>query len=199
MRGKCWLWAATMLLLASLTGLAMAQGPCGDDDLNPCGPIPWRIPAFPILYSPTPYTPAPTPTPMEATYTPSPTNVPTITPTASPTFSDHGDEFDTFGTLAANQAAVQETLAAMQDQQYNDMSAATAAALVGEYAGTFAGYVKGLQLFNLRGTGGVIGFVLLAIGFALLVFVVTSIIPIVATFARWVMRVAQLVAEFLPF
>ena len=199
MRAKRWIVAAAVILLAGLAGLAGAQGPCGDDPLNPCGAIPWRIPAYPILYSPTPYTPQPTPTPMEATYTPSSTNTPTVTPTPSPTIAYHGDDHDTFGTLAADQVAVQETLAAMQDQQINNMGAATAAALVGEYAGTFAGYMRGLQLFNIKGTGGVLGFLLLAIAFALLVMIITNIIPIIAVFARWVMRVAQLVAEFIPF
>lgn len=62
----------------------------------PCGPIPWNLPAYPILASPTPMptffasaTPSPTftlsPTVSPTNFTPSPTFTPTGTPTATHT------------------------------------------------------------------------------------------------------------------
>jgi len=207
---------STALLLAALLIAAvpvLAQGPstrgavgvgsgdhsCNEDPLNPCGSLPWSIPVFPPIYSPTPYTPIPTRTPVEITPTPSATHTPTTTPTASPTFVEHSGDHDQLATLSAQTGDTQATLAAMQDQQIGGMAAATAAAAVGGYAETFAGYMRGLQLLNVRGTGGAMGALLLFLVFVVLVWFATGVIPVIAMFARWIARVAEIVAEFIPF
>lgn len=201
-----WLKPVSVLLaLLLLAAPALAQGigdklhKCNQDPLNPCGSLPWAIPAFPPIYSPTPYTPIPTRTPVLITPTPSVTNTPTVTPTASPTFSEHGEDHDALATLGAQTGDSQATLAALQEQQLGGMAAATAAAAVGGYAQTFAGYMRGLQLLNVRGTGGALGALLLFLIFVILVWLITGVVPVIAMFARWIARIAQLVAEFIPF
>ena len=201
-----WLKPVSVLLLALLLAAPVAaQGigdklhKCNEDPLNPCGSLPWAIPVFPPIYSPTPYTPIPTPTPQEITPTPSTTNTPTVTPTASPTFAEHSGDHDTLATLSAQTGDTQATLSAIQDEQLGGMAAATAAAAVGGYAQTFAGYMRGLQLLNVRGTGGALGALLLFLLFVILVWFATGIIPVFAMFGRWIARIAQIVAEFIPF
>jgi hypothetical protein len=88
-----------------------SSGSSGSRDCGsglPCGPIPWNLPSFPILASPTPmptfsFTATPTPTMTPTNFTPSPTptatNTPTATftpsstPTATPVIDTEGLEF----------------------------------------------------------------------------------------------------------
>jgi hypothetical protein len=72
------------LLMATLI-IFSQQDDCGNG--LPCGPVPWTVPNYPIILSPTPFpttwiqtTPTPTATP-ETTET----ATPTLTPTAEPT------------------------------------------------------------------------------------------------------------------
>ena len=94
--------------------LTADAGDCGNG--LPCGPIPWSLPAFPVLASPTPmptysasatslptvtptnFTPSPTST---ATSTPSATFTPSPTPTLTPAFDTEelGDQMLTLGAI----------------------------------------------------------------------------------------------------
>lgn len=76
-----------LFLLSSVT---LAQGDCGNG--LPCGPLPWDLPVFPNLQSPTPITgevdadPNQTPSAtFTATATPTATSTPTATFTRTPT------------------------------------------------------------------------------------------------------------------
>lgn len=184
-------------LLATVNTASAQSGKCGDDPLYPCGAIPWPIPQFTVLSSPTPYTPRPSPTPVPITPTPSNTPTPTTTPTPTPTFTNHDQQHDDLGTLVYDVNQGIDLLD--QTPVARDMAAATAAAAVAEYTGVFFSYAKGLQIFNLKGFGGLVGFLLLGVVFIVLVKLSTALIPVLAGIARWIMRIVQLVVDALPF
>lgn len=183
-------------LLAAMPNVD-AQG-CGDDPLNPCGSLPWDIVRFPPLASPTVYQLRPTPTPVPVTGTPTPTPTVTQTPTITPTIPDYSGDQDSAATLAAQSGDAFATLSAATPAAARGMEAATAAAVVGGYAETFIGYAKGLQLFDLTGLGGLVGFLLGALVFIVVIQLSTAILPAMAAIVRWVIRLLQLIGEFLP-
>lgn len=84
-----------LLMLVSLPSLA--QSDCGNG--LPCGVVPWQLPVYPTLESPTPiFTPISviTATPnltVTATSTPSPTLTPSITPTGTQSGQGFFDDF----------------------------------------------------------------------------------------------------------
>ena len=187
-----------LIVLMALATPAGAQGYKGTPDpLQPVGPLPWPVPVLPYLRSPTPWPTVATPTPLAATYTPSPTATATLTPT--PPATPHDTEHESMATLVGqNQEAIQ-TLQALDGQTAGDLSMATAAAQVGDYAGQFFAYAKGLELFNIKGTGGVVTFMLLAFLFVILVILGTAILPMLATLANWIVKILRLLGEFIPF
>src|SRR4030042_4743469 len=70
---------ALVILAALPSGLINGQEDCGNG--LPCGPIPWSLPAWPQMESPTPI--GPQYDYLTVTYTATPTS--TYTPTATPT------------------------------------------------------------------------------------------------------------------
>lgn len=187
--------ASVMLIFMSILpgGLAAAQG----DPLNPHGSIPWPVPPFPVLASPTPYRSRPTPTPQPYTVTPSPTPTGTATPTSTP--APAVTEQSELATLVGQNQVIQATLDAMTGQTVGDYGMATAAAQIGGYARYFFGYAKGLELNHIRGAGIVVTFVLVAVVFVVLVRLITLAVPVMGTMARWMLDILRLVAELLPF
>lgn len=200
---KTWVKLAILLVCALPIGAASAQGGCGRDALNPCGVIPWPLPALPVMRSPTPYQLRPTPTAILMTNTPSPTPSPSATPpfVITPDFESHDDLYDNAGALvsqaddAMNSINLDESIGIGGDAG----PVATTAAGLAAYSTRFFSYVKGLTLFNFNGTGGVLTWVLLALGFMLLVIVTINLIPIVTGIFRMVMRLLELIAQFIPF
>jgi len=175
---------------------------CGDP-LNPCGPLPWALPSLPLLTSPTPYQLRDTPTPQVMTATPSPTPSPTPSATVgTPTATlDAGELHEDIATVAAG------GLDTIDDLDINPEIAiggpsdpiATTSASLSNYSRTFFSYVRGLTLFNMRGTGGIMGWVLLALAVVIGTVIAVNLIPIIGAIYRLVMRVIELVAEFIPF
>jgi hypothetical protein len=200
-----WQRRASALFLITLLALAAApvaaQGGskyATPDPLNPPGVLPWQLPYVQPLNSPTPYPVRDTPTPVSITATLTPTPTPTDTPTPTPTFVEHSGEHDQIATLAAQQSDAMATLD-FTGQQVQGQTMATAAADIGRYTGQFFAYAKGLQLFNVKGLGGVMGFLILSVVFVLLVNIAVAGLPIFAAIARWTFDLLRLVAEFLPF
>ncbi len=193
----------SVLLFALLlpAGQASAQK-CGDP-LNPCGPLPWSLPSLPLLTSPTPYQLRDTPTPQVFTATPSPE--PTATPSATagtPTATlDSGELHEDMAT------AVIGGIDAMNDLDIDPEIAlggpsdpiATTSASLSNYSRTFFSYVRGLTLFNMRGTGGITGWILLALAVVVGTVIATTLIPIIGAIYRLIIKVIELVAEFIPF
>ncbi len=201
---KTWVKA---LAACVLVGLAIPSGPvaaqCGRDPLYPCGVIPWPLPNAKALNSPTPYQLQPTPTYIDVTNTPSPTPTATATPpfVTTPTIVYHDDLYTDAGQLVYDADDVLGEINLDQTVGIDGEPApvATVAASLAAYSTRFFSYVKGLTLFNFNGTGGVLTWVILALGFVLVVVVTINLIPIMAGIWRLVLRLLELIAEFIPF
>ena len=199
MRVRTVLALVIVLVLAAPAAAQGTKGSSKDDPLNPRGSIPWAIPAWPYLLSPTPYPIRPSPTPQLFTVTPTPTYTPTATPTVTPTPAPNDAERAQLATLAAENSEINATLQAMTGQDIVGQNMGGALDQIGGYAAYFFGYVKGLQLNNIHGMGMVISFLILALAAILLTRILTAVLPMMTTFARWTLDVLKLVAEFLPF
>lgn len=197
-------WGKLIIVIGLLlpVGAAAAQG-CGRDVLNPCGVIPWPLPSIKSISSPTPYQLRPTPTPQPYTNTPSPTPTATNTPpfVITPTIIAHDDLYDSAGSVVgqANDMIDEFDFDATINLGGDAAPVATTAAGLAAYSTRFFSYVKGLTLFNFSGTGGVLTWVILALGFVLLVVVTINLIPIVSGIFKVVMRLLELIAQFIPF
>lgn len=142
-----------ILILAALpSGLAAAQSNCGNG--LPCGPIPWKLPRWPTMESPTPigtqydygtvtYTPTPTPT---DTPTATPTNTATPTPTETwtpaPTPTAFLTDVPMADTVATAQAAAQVDAVTVYSVDGTPMAKEAASSLVDPMI--FA-YIKGIS------------------------------------------------------
>jgi len=199
MRLRTVLVLLALLVLAAPVAAQGTKGSSKDDPLNPSGSIPWAIPAWPYLLSPTPYPIRPSPAPQLFTVTPTPTPTPTLTPTITPTPAPNDAERESLATLAAENSDINATLAAMTGQEIGGQNISGAVDQIGGYASFFFGYVKGLQLNNIHGMGMVISFLILALAAILLTKIITAVLPMMTTVARWTLDVLKLVAEFLPF
>ena len=190
----------TVLIVLGLLGLAAAPALAqGGDPLNPSGAIPWAIPAWPILASPTAYNVRPTPTAQVYTVTPTPSPTATATPTVTPTSAPADYEQSSMATIAAENSHINATLQAMTGQDIEGQNLGGAVDEIGNYARYFFGYVKGLELNNIRGMGIVVSFLITALVTILLTKIITAALPMMTTFAKWTMDLLRLVAEFLPF
>jgi hypothetical protein len=195
---------AALLLLVLPAGIVSAQK-CDNasGSLAPCGALPWALPGLPVLVSPTPYQLRDTPTPIVYTATPSPTFTFTPSPTvATPTATIdnsvlHGD----MATMAAGGIEVITTLDINPEISLGGSSdpVATTSASLSNYSRTFFSYVRGLTLFNMTGTGGITGWLLLALALVIGTVIATNLIPIIGAIYRLIMRVIELVAQFIPF
>lgn len=195
----------SLLVLVALlwpAGAVSAQK-CGNDPLNPCGPLPWGLPSLPVMTSPTPYQLRDTPTPVVITVTPTPTASQTPTATVgTPTAT-----LDASGVHSDMMTAVGESVETIDDLDINPEiglggpsdPVATTSASLSNYSRTFFSYVRGLTLFNMRGTGGITGWILLALAVVIGTVIATTLIPIMGSIYRLIMRVIELVAEFIPF
>lgn len=189
----------TVLIVLGLLGLAAAPALAQGDPLNPGGSIPWPIPAWPILASPTAYPLRPTPTTQVYTITPTPSPTATATPTPSPTSAPADYEQSSMATIAAENSHINATLQAMTGQDIEGQNLGGAVDEIGNYAAYFFGYVKGLELNNIRGMGIVISFLITALVTILLTKIITAALPMMTTFAKWTIDLLRLVADFLPF
>ncbi|OPZ62931.1 MAG: hypothetical protein BWY85_01918 [Firmicutes bacterium ADurb.Bin506] len=193
--------AVLLLLLFVTADLATAQGtatPGACTPLNPCGALPWPLPRLPVIKSPTPLPTVPTPTPVVVTMTTTATATPSMTPTQTPTPAPRLTEQSVAATLAGSSGDAVATLAAMGDDGIGGLLMSTAAAQIGGYAGTFFAYAKGLQLFNIKGAGGVVGFLLLLFFGVILVKLSLAVLPLMSVFVRWIIDVLRLILDFLP-
>lgn len=106
-----------LFVLVMMSSPALAQSDCGNG--LPCGPIPWRLPQFPDLSSPTPMPTLEIPEsdinpPGQPTATPAPIN------TATPIALDTGEiesQLDTLNTLLQQTPlALDSTISLQQDE-----------------------------------------------------------------------------------
>lgn len=166
----------------------------------PCGPIPWPLPVYAVLSSPTPaptrqynltatYTPSATPT---ETNTPGgPTETPTETATPAPTGT--GDPLEMVGTLQAIEITPFEVQIDGDNADYD--------AIVAEISGNasdFFSYVRAVLAVNFGVLQPLFNGLILVFAFTVLVKLSSLILPFASIIVGIVRKIIQLVLDFIP-
>lgn len=191
-----------VVLMLVTTRPALAQNvPCGYGNYLPCGVLPWPLPSWPVLLSPTPRpdqwgAPVITPTPT-ATFTPTPTptvtNTPTITPTAP---------FDptSVGNAAATLSAVMSgTDIPVLNALGTPINSDTELQNISTSAGDFFGYIRGLTAGTFGAFTPLITFSLTALGITLTVKLAAIGLPIILAIYGFIRKLIVAILEFIPF
>jgi len=176
---------AILLLLFLFPLVVQAQALC---DFLPCGPIPWSIPALPVLVSPSPMptigiTLAPTGAP---TNTPEPTNTPAPTSTVMTDFTNLGDQLSTL-QAEFNATPIPIEVSGTPIDPNEQLSS-----MAGD-AFTFFGYVRGFSEVSLGGLTPIISFILVAFATVISVKVFGFLLPMLATIFGLIFRIVQFV------
>lgn len=183
------LMALVALLMA--VGVVAAQKDCGDG--LPCGKLVWDLPVLPILNSPTPM-----PT-IQITSVIAATNAPTGAPTSTPAPT---------GTLVAdfsNVAAQLNTLAAVVNATQVPVLNASGTPISGDEqytqlttdAGTFFGYLRGVQEANLGGFTPWIALLATTLVIAIATKGAGFILPVVAVVFRLILRIVEVIKKLI--
>lgn len=179
-----------LLLFVGVT-ITHAQNDCGDG--LPCGRIPWDLPAFPAVPSPTPMPTIPvtlappTPTPGGPTATPAPTNE-----GFDIDMSGINDQFATLQSLAEATEPVVEVSG-------TPVAAGEQLTSLAEDSYTFFGYVRGIGELDLGGLTPLLGFIILSFVVVVAVKSITFLLPVLIAIFNFVKSVISLVLDFLPF
>lgn len=174
---------------------ALAQNNCGNG--LPCGSVPWRLPQLPKLASPTPMPTVvltaviPTPGPGTPTYTP--TAVPTNAPTATGVFDTSGID----SQVATLQYMAEATQAVIYNAEGTPVGLEGVEEL-GDNAGQFFGYAKGLAETSFGSLSPVISFSLVSMITIIGVKLVTFVLPILSSILAMFKSLIQLIMDFLP-
>lgn len=154
-----------------------------------CDQIPWRVPGMPMLVTPTPF-----PTELftsTSTFTPTPNGTPpgyVPTTTANFDMSEIGDQMATLRVVA------QGTPIAFQDIGITSDSDAE----LGAQAGSFFGYIAGLQQVHFGVFTPLMSFALGAMLFVLVIKSAGLIVPIIAAFVGIIRKIIQVALDFIP-
>lgn len=204
----------TLFAFILISTFSLKAQTCGDG--LPCGPIPWELPGYPILESPTPInadvgaiTPTPsatvtlthTPTPT-LTYTPTYTRTPTptLTHTATPTPTitetppfDPTDISDQLATLEN----IQETQIAVEDAVGTDVNIEDIEAYI-EDAEIFFSYAKGINADIAGPFAPLVTVVIVALAMMMFVMVLKVIVPVMSFMYGLIRKTVQLILDFVP-
>lgn len=184
------------LLMLLLAAPVFAQGDCGNG--LPCGPIPWRLPVFDELMSPTPITYVIAPTPGEGTPTEAPTETPapteTFTPSPTPTRFFGDDPDDVLATLSS---IVEGTAIPVLDAEGQPVDVADVIGFQSEM-GVFFGYAKGLSEGAFGPFSPLIGLLMAGLLIALILRAISLIVPALAAIFGAIRKVVQLILDFIP-
>lgn len=176
-----------MLLLVAIP--VAAQSDCGQG--LPCGPIPWPVPVYPVLLTPTPI---PTVAVTFVANPPDPTESPT--PTATPTaFFDNGELED---SLATYQAVLNGTPIVVQNPEGTPVSSDDSINQVTANIGLVFGYLRGFGTLNLGWVGVLISFVITLFLAFLSIKVITILVPIFLAILGLFKRIYDVIMEFIP-
>lgn len=193
-----------LLVLLAMVSPALGQD-C--DEGRPCGAVPWRLPSWPRLASPTPMptivatvilTPTPSVTPTPTATGPTPTPGPSATPSPAPTATsaiDLSGMNDQIATLGALQSGTQPAVA---NAQGTPMSQTELFADLGSDAGLIFGYARGIGDISLGKLSPLFWFVLTTFSLILLVKISTFLLPLLAAAFGLFRELLRLVLEFLP-
>lgn len=180
------------LLVLVLAVPVAAQDDCGDG--LPCGKIPWDLPVLPALPSPTPMpTQAftaipPTPGAGTPTWTPSPT----ATESASVDTDVLGDQVATLG------AVINSTPGTINDLNGTPVNANEVYEELGENAGTFFGYVRGITEASFGELSPLFNFTFLGLLVVISVKLLTFLLPVGAAMFGIIRNVISLIRDFIP-
>jgi hypothetical protein len=190
---------AALLIFTALPALAQTATPTptpfntprpsGSSDCGnglPCGPIPWPLPAYVGLSSPTVFptivvTATRTPTPL-----PGVTAGPTSVPGASPTF-----ELDGVGDQLA-------TLEGIMNATTIPIEGGFSAEQLGTDAGQFFGTLKGVSEIHLGPFTPLLVFFFLAFIFVMGIQASGLIVPLVLAIFGFIRRLVSTILDFLP-
>jgi len=184
-------YVALVLLLLAIPLWVSAQATCQN---LPCGPIPWPLPGMPVLVSPSPM-----PT-LNVNITAVPTGAATATPVPLiPT--NPPIDLDTDGInnqLATLQSVMESTSMVIQDINGTPVDTNATFTELGDNAGTFFGYARGLSDLSFGKLSPLIAFALLALVTVLSVKSFGFFLPIIAAVWGFIRKIVQIVLEFIP-
>lgn len=154
---------------------------------NPCGVMPFPLPEFTAIsfQSPVPVTSVA----LQASKTMISPPL-TVTP-GGPTLTPHDGE-SAISIYATNLASAANDIIqtpSLLDNHDQEMTIRDQANEIGTYAGSFFGIVRAIQSLFLGKTGTIIFFLLLIVGFIVLVRLILFVIPIILAFFRTVVAV----------
>lgn len=182
--------AALILIVVSLAAGVLYASDCGNG--LPCGRLGWTLPSFPPLNSPTPIptiiiTTAPT-------STPAPTGAPTATVAPTGTvLTDFSNVADSLGTLSAVIAATDVPVMVSGTPITGNEQNAT---LVAD-AGTFFGYVRGVQEANFGGFTPFLGLLITTFIIGIATKGAGIILPIGAVILRIILRIVEVIKKLI--
>lgn len=172
-------------------GVVVAQKDCGDG--LPCGKLAWDLPVLPVLNSPTPM-PTINITAVQSA-TPGPTGGPTSTPAPTGTimadFSNVGDQLETLAAVVnATQVPVLNASGTpiSGDEQYAQLTTD---------AGTFFGYMRGVQEANLGGWTPFIALLFTTLVIAIATKGAGFLLPVVAVVFRLILRIVEVIKKLI--
>lgn len=167
---------------------------CGDG--LPCGPIPWTLPNYPVLITPTPLqagsvaTPTPTNTPT-ATWTPSPTWTPSMTPTTRASVTPFFDPDFIDDHISTAEALIQGTQVPVLDHEGEPLEFGS-----GGDAETFFAYAKGLATGETFGVYTPFIVLLLTIfGFSFMLAMFSFVLPFAALILGLLIKIIGLIIK----
>lgn len=182
-------------LMAFLAIFAVAGAVYAADCGNglPCGKLGWTLPSFPVLNSPTPMPTIQITSVVAATT--APTGAPTSTPAPTGTLmADFSNVADQLATLAAVVNATQVPVLNASgtpisgDEQYTQLATD---------AGTFFGYVRGVQEANLGGFTPWIALLVTALVVAIATKGAGFLLPVVAVVFRLILRIVEVIKKLI--
>ncbi|HSS99928.1 MAG TPA: hypothetical protein VLK33_22995 [Terriglobales bacterium] len=180
----------TLLALFTVAG-GLYAADCGNG--LPCGKLGWTLPAFPVLNSPTPM-PTIQITAVQ-TATAAPTGAPSATPAPTGTLvADFSNVADQLATLAAVVNATQVPVLNASgtpisgDEQYTQLTTD---------AGTFFGYMRGVQEANLGGFTPWIALLVTTLVIAIATKGAGFLLPVVAVVFRLILRIVEVIKKLI--
>lgn len=190
MKRRLALIPGALLILLLVVGTAYAQKDCGDG--LPCGKLLWDLPVLPTFASPTPiptvvYT-------AVVTNTPAPTSAPTATIAPTGTvmadFSDVGDQLNTLSAVinATDVPVLVSGTPISGEEQYTQLTTD---------AGSFFGYLRGVQEANFGGFTPFLGLLITTFIIGIATKGASFILPVLAVIVRLILRIVEVIKKLI--
>lgn len=176
-----------LLIAFVVVSPVIAQSNCGT--YLPCGPVPWGLPSWPVLQSPTPATDSIANAPPGATPTPVPPDDIDL---------DTDDISDAMATMDAILNATPVPLG-IDNLQGTPTNADDAIIEMVVFSETFFGYAKGLTTSTFGPISPLIAFSIFALLVVLSVTIIGFMFPVIMATLGIIRKIIDLILAFLPF